>query len=273
MSTRQPLWVVQNNLLNPDHIETKIKFLNCLGINHHEIKVVPFSDEIPEVPEWDEPVIFCGSVKLSLNVWRDKEKRGWRPGVFGDPDKFAFAAAKAGWGEDLLNFDSEVYSLKEFRELTKFEPDQEVFVRPAHDAKEFVGGVMEFKEICKRWDGVVSSSGPLSLNSLIQVSTPKWIEREWRTMVIDGEVVTSSQYMREHCLVLSDEVPREVIEFASRMAKVYAPDRVFTLDIGRLADTNELKVVEPNAWCSSGFYRCDMYKMLDRVNEFLKTNY
>ena len=271
--SNDPLWVIQNNLLNPEHIETKIKFLDCLGLKHFEIQVIPFCDDIPEIPEWNGPVIFCGSTKLSLNVWRDREEFNWRPGVFYDKYRFSFEGCREGFGDNMLNFDSEVHTLKEFRELTKFAPDQELFVRPAYDAKEFIGGVLEFQQLCKRWDGVNSSHGPLSLESKIQVSTPKWIEREWRTMVVDGEVITASQYSREHCLCMDPDVPSEVIEYANKMAKLYAPDKVFTLDICRVADTNELKIVETNCFNSSGWYFCDMYKMLDTVNQFLKNNY
>ncbi len=66
--------------------------------------------------------------------------------------------------------------------------------RPAGDLKEFAGRVHTFAELAPWRDGLASTNGPLGLDTLVQVAEPRALGREWRTVVVDGAVVTASQY-------------------------------------------------------------------------------
>jgi len=55
-----------------------------------------------------------------------------------------------------------------------------------------------------------------------------------------------------------------VLEFANQMVQIWQPDRGFVIDIARLSN-DELKIVELNNLNSSGFYSCDVMKIVAAI--------
>jgi len=256
-------WVVQNNLGSTDDIARLCHTLDRQGIAWTPLRVIPFDDTPPDVPS-EGKVVFYGSTSLMRNVAR---AGCWTPGVFFDEDRFAFEALRAGYGEALLNAASEVVSVGDFAERA-LDPAAEFFVRPAGDLKEFAGRVFAFGEIASWREGLASSNGPLGLDTRIQVAPPQNLGREWRTVVVDGAVVASSQYRSEGRLTVTPDVPTAVVAFAAEMAQRYAPAPVFVLDVGETADG--LRVVETNCFNSAGLYACDLYAVVRRVTAFVR---
>lgn len=256
-------WVVQTNLGNSDDIAKMTGFLDRLLTPWSPITVIPFDDSPIEAPT-DGQVIFYGSTTLMKNVAREGK---WSPGVFFDEPRFEFPAMIAGYGQELLNSASEVVSIGEFLQRD-IDPETEYFIRPAGDLKEFSGELRTFGEMLPWKDGLASSSGPLGLSTLIQVAPPLHIHREWRTVIVDGKVAASSQYRVDGRLNVKDPVPEEVEVYAEAMAAKYAPAPVFMLDVGETEAG--LRVVETNCFNSSGFYWCDLYKVIKAVNAYLR---
>lgn len=256
-------WAVQTNLGSADDVAKLTAFLERLGVPWVPLRVIPFDDTPPDVPA-DGAVVFYGSTTLMRNVARDGR---WDPGVFFDEARFAFEALRDGYGPALLNAASEVVAVGEFvsRDL---DPEAEFFVRPAGDLKEFQGAVHTFGELRGWRDGLASSNGPLGLDTRIQVAPPLAITTEWRTVVVDGRVVASSQYRSNGRLKVIGEVPSAVTAFAEEMAASYAPAPVFVLDVGEVEEG--LRVVETNCFNSSGFYWCDLHAIVRAVNAHLR---
>ncbi len=244
-------WFVQRNLGNARDLAALAEALDGLGVEWSPVDLVPFSDDLPDAPA-DGRAVFYGSTTLVKNVARAGR---WRPGVYFTEHRFAFEALLAGYGELLLNADSEVLTVGEL--VARDLPDDALFfVRPAADLKEFTGDVMTFAEV-RRWrDGLAGTAGPLSLETRVQVAAPKSVLREWRTVLVGGRVVAASRYRTGRRLDPSPDVPREVTDFAESAAARYAPEPVFTLDVGEVE--SGLRVVETNCFHSSGFYRCDV---------------
>jgi hypothetical protein len=250
-------WAVQTNLGSADDVAKLTAFLERLGVPWVPLKVIPFDDTPPDVPA-DGAVVFYGSTTLMRNVARDGR---WDPGVFFDEARFAFEALRDGYGPALLNAASEVVAVGEFvsRDL---DPGTEFFVRPAGDRKEFQGAVHTFGEL-RGW-----RDGPLGLDTRIQVAPPLDVIAEWRTVVVDGRVVASSQYRSNGRLKITGEVPSAVTDFAEEMAAGYAPAPVFVLDVGEVE--GGLRVVETNCFNSAGFYWCDLHAVVRAVNAHLR---
>ncbi len=256
-------WAVQTNLGSADDVE---KLLACIERQGHaltRLKIIPFDDTPPDVPA-DERVIFYGSTTLMRNVTREGR---WTPGVFFDEARFSFEALREGYGDALLNGASEVVTVGEFT-ARDIDPEAEFFVRPANDLKEFTGMVRTFRELASWHDGLASSQGPLGLETRIQVAPPVELGREWRTIVVGGDVVAASQYRSSGRLKVTGDVPDEVVEFSRSMAARYQPAPVFALDIGEIEAG--LRVIETNCFNSSGFYWCDIYEIVRRVTAFVR---
>ncbi|MFO0630259.1 MAG: ATP-grasp domain-containing protein [Polyangiales bacterium] len=244
-------WFLQTGLGSARDHAALTQCLDDLGVSWSPVVLVPFSDEVPDVPT-DGLAVFYGATTLVRNVARAGR---WRPGVYFDEARFAFEALRAGYGDDLLNADSEVLTVQAL--LARDTPDEaEFFVRPAADLKEFTGGVMRFGALRVWGDGLAGSVGPLSLDTRVQLATPKHVRREWRTILVGGRVVAASQYRTAGRLDVRAEVPDAVRAFAETCAARYAPAPVFTLDVGETAEG--LRVVETNCFHSSGFYACDV---------------
>ncbi len=243
-------WFIQTKLGSARDLSALTQALDGLGVTWSPVELVPFSDEIPDAPT-DRLAVFYGATTLVRNVARAGR---WRPGVYFDEARFAFEALLAGYGDLLLNADSEVLTVRALLARDTAD-DAEFFVRPAADLKEFTGGVMRFGALRVWGDGLAGTVGPLSLDTRVQLATPKNVRREWRTILVGGRVVAASRYRTAGRLDPSDDVPDEVRDFAEGCAARYAPAPVFTLDVGEV--TEGLRVVETNCFHSSGFYACD----------------
>lgn len=92
----------------------------------------------------------------------------------------------------------------------------------------------------------------------------KDIYQEYRFFVIDGKVVTGSLYKQGGKPLSSPIVNDDVLQFAEDMVNIWCPDRGFVIDIAVLPD-NELKIVELNNLNSSGFYSCDIGKIVNAI--------
>jgi hypothetical protein len=112
---------------------------------------------------------------------------------------------------------------------------------------------------------------------LVLIAPKKEIGREFRFVIAtdfksyDYEIVTYSRYGLEENL--DPTVPQSVIDYADQCIKGinYAPCVVWTLDICELYHEGSEKyaVVEPNSLMTSGWYNCDIQKIVDVVDRLL----
>ena len=260
-------WVIQNNLGNSEDIGKLMSMLQTCQIPFETIKVIPFSDDPPDVDN-SQPTIFYGSTTLTRNV---HEAQRWNPGVWFNPESYEFERVLAGYGkEHLLNGDSEVLTVKELLSRN-YKNNELLFVRPAADMKEFTGSVMDFEEI-KQWSCLEGTNGPFTFDTKVQVAEPKNIDREFRTIVVDKRVITASQYRLRGRLEVRGEVPEEALLYASAVAQLYQPAPVFVLDVCELS-SGLYKIVETNTFNAAGFYWCDYHKIVTEVTDYTKSHY
>jgi hypothetical protein len=155
MSWSDVRWYVQRNLGNARDLAALTDALEGLGVTWEHVDLVPFSDDVPDVST-EGRALFYGSTTLIKNVSRDGR---WRPGVYFNEARFEFASLLAGYGDALLNGDSEVLTVGELV-ARDYADDALFFVRPAADLKEFTGEVMAFSDV-RRWrDGLAGTTGP-----------------------------------------------------------------------------------------------------------------
>lgn len=251
-------WVVQNNLGKHycEDIEQACKSLNMEFVPQH---IVPFSSKLPDV-DTEKPAIFYGATNWINNIYQSNR---WKPGVFFNPESTLDNWIKR-YGDRALNYDGEITT---FAEITKrsIADDEQFFVRPCSDQKEFAGSVMTFAEI-KNWQNKMSGDVGWIADIPILFGRPYGIAHEWRLFMVNGRVSSGSHYRTYHKLKEDPNVPPEVIKFGEEMAAVYSPSPVFVLDVGQSGDN--LHVIEIGCFNSAGFYASDVERIIFDVSQY-----
>jgi hypothetical protein len=245
------LWAFQAGLSIDDAPARFIPVLDAHGIPWCEVPVRPFERTAPEIgAEHDGPVILYGSTAMS-----DRSVGGpLVPGVWYEPERFAWGAVHAGYGEALLNVGCRVCTIAEFL-AEGGDQEEAIFLRVADDSKRVPGAVNArwgWRRKLRQYLGW--ENGPVP-ETLLQVARPCEIEAEYRTFVARGSVIAASSHRQGGRYDVDAPVPEWVTGFAGEMARRYAPAPVFVLDV---ADTPDgPRVVEVGCANCAGIYGCN----------------
>jgi hypothetical protein len=179
-------------------------------------------------------------------------------GIFySSPDKFDQAVYapffKKTLPRILLNEDASVHALSEVLD-TKIEYS---FIKPTTDDKEFSGGIIENQTVREYIDGVFHRENILERDPTIMLAPVQLKPRyEWRFFVVNGFLVTASQYMKNGVVSPDKNIPDDVWEAAFWYSQYWIPDTAFAMDMC-LTHDNIFKIVEYNCINCSGLYNCD----------------
>jgi hypothetical protein len=146
---------------------------------------------------------------------------------------------------------------------------KDMFIKPSRDQKAFNPGILEAGTTVESF---IKSQHyeEFFLDEVLIVAPVKEIYSEYRFFVVDGSVITGSMYKMNGKLLIKEDVPPLILDCAKEYAKLYHPDKVFTMD---LADTPEgIKIVEYNCWNASGLYATDSQKIFFAVHDFIEKN-
>ena len=206
-------------------------------------------------------------------VMRVRADDNWTPGVFASVERFFCSHYFAHFGRFLLNRD---YALLPFAELLRcsdflfdtFGREGRIFVRPDSPLKLFTGLVASQATIER--DVEFMGFYDFARESLVVVSSPKPILREWRLVIADGQIVTGSKYKEGDENVRRPGVEPDVVAFAQGvLAGGYAPDPVWVIDICQTAD-NEYHLLEIGGFSFAGLYACDKDAVVEAVSAVAK---
>lgn len=253
-------WVVQSNLGSPVDFERLRRACADAGAAFVPVAVVPFSEELPEVPD-GAPTVFYGATGFIHNVHRAGR---WRPGAYFDEERFRFSAFRAAWGEALLNAGAEVLPLSELARRDR-PAEQLCFLRPDRDLKEFAGEVLPFGELAAWYERISAGGFTVAPDCPVVCAEPVRIAAEWRLFCVEGRVVSGSRYRVRHRLDLSPEVPAEVRSFGEALLARWSPAQVVVLDVGQSGPG--LYAIEANCFNSAGFYAADVGAIVGAVTE------
>lgn len=250
-------WIIQQTGL-PDSQTTKLlEALKQRNLPFVPIEHVPFSHEIINLGniEVSKPGFFYGSVQLTQQF----HDIGLSNYVMYDSEWFhpTFWAEKR---PDLLNAEQTLIRTEWLRSRWTSTP---IFIKPLDPVK-FKGQVIEpDKEDHDNW---LIEHSHLHGNDYIVASPIQQIEKEWRFFVFDHEVVTGSLYKRDGYLCIREPVPSDVWYIAEEAANLWLPNKDVVMDIALLR-SGEYKVIEFNCVNSSGFYNCDVGKVVGLLEE------
>lgn len=252
-------WVVQSNLGSHDDVERIAQACAALGLQCIQVQSIPFSSELPDVPE-GQPTVFYGSTRFVFNAWRS---RRWTPCAFHDEEAFRVSRAQAAWGARMFNAQARLTTLGPLA-AEPWPASRAFFLRPDGDHKEFAGQVMQMGEL-RDWVARLEPGGfEFDLATPVVVAEPVEIDYEWRLFLVDGRAVAASHYRASGRLSIQADAPAEVIAFAEEAAARWSPAPAFVLDVASAA--GRLGVLEVNGMNSSGFYACSIPAVVESVS-------
>jgi len=195
-----------------------------------------------------------------------------RDGLFFNPENFRMDLYIIKWGELMLSNKAIVTTFKDL--CAQNRPEEElIFIRPLDDSKLFNGQVKTFLEI-KNWQKNIQviKDNALTENTPILAGEPYKINKEWRNIIVEGRVVSSSRYYNGGYLSKSaTDIPEEVIELCEKACKIFTPHDVFAMDIAETG--GEYYIIECGCFNSVGFYDMDIEKVVLAVHKYFKDRY
>jgi hypothetical protein len=193
--------------------------------------------------------------------------RRWSPGVWYAAENLDCTAYYPHFAANLLNrrhemlFGVEAIACRD-RLFDEFGRDGQVFIRPTGSNKQFVGRLTDLESFAEDL-----APARIDRTCRVVVAEPQTIGREWRLVVIDGCVVTGSQYSDGCERSIVGGTPKAVIEFAERAIReaAWTPDPAFMIDIGEC--DGELRVIELNGFSTSWLYAADFRIVAARASD------
>ncbi len=258
-------WILQSNLIKED-IYNQIKMaLDKDMISYEEVKIIPFSDEFPKIEKSGEVNVFYGSTTLILNAYK---QLGKTKGIFYDSENFNLKTYLEKWAHHILNSDSKILTFSEILSL-QLEENSKWFLRPIEDDKSFSGRIMSLEEIRQFESELAVSNNPyLTPETLVGISLPKIIEKEWRLFIVNKKIISGCRYiLYGEVNVDNEDLPISMITFAENCCEIFTPSDVFVMDIA--LENESYKIVECNCFNDSGFYKNDISLIIHEVNQFL----
>lgn len=250
-------YIIQENLFKEFHFDTLVEHLKRKQHDYEVIKFRPFTNEIEFKTNRKDVWVFG-----STNLAQVAKQYDWNPGcMFNDNHDIEVYGKE--YGENMLNHDGYIINFGD--KLPETLP-YVFFARPTKDSKVFSGQCFT-PDTWNNWVKETEDSNVkqrLTMETRILVAPFKDIQQEIRCWIVDGKVVTMSQYKIGARVVLQNQDNNEeAFIFANKMIKMYCPARAFVLDICLV--NNDYKIVEINCINCSGFYDGNMGMLIDAL--------
>lgn len=235
-----------------------------LGHKVYKTKYIPFSRE----PDWfistkfpkGSCVVTHGTVQFCQQIEKHFGKM-WTPSMYFNANVKSWSKFAPYIGNDLLNDD---YIILPYEDVKRRLVSQEaIFVKPESGLKEFTGQVISYKEDFEK----LSPHHKIDPTTLCVVAAAKDIRAEFRYVIVDKKVVTGSEYRWDNKLDVRIDTHPVCDAMAKKVAEAdWQADTVYVCDVA-LVDGDQAKVVELNAFSSSGLYACNTYKIVEAVSK------
>lgn len=221
----------------------------------------------------DYPVLFCGSIETSKLVSHYLFDLGKQPVWYCCYQRFKCSSYYSYFGDLLFNDKYALISLSELKRnlylfYGVFGKDSCIFIRPDSGEKTFQAQVLDIID----FDSFYAANQHLA-HELVLVSTPKNIVGEWRVVCSKEGVIDYSLYRYQGNISKIHAAPKEVLDFAAKIAKVdYKTDPIFCVDVCT-ADDGKPYLLELTSFSTAGLYDCDKNKIVKSVSEITEKNF
>ncbi len=260
-------WILQTNIFKEKAVDKIIDCFQKQKIPYDLVKIIPFDNKFPEgITEYDGPVILYGTTTLLRNISKCNK---YYPGMWFNKETFKPSFWGNKIGDKWLNNESKVLRLYEV--IDNFKSNESLFIRPNDDFKSFTGQVFYRDDFELLYNTIKKENTNFNINTSTEVtiSPVKKIISEWRFIIIDKIVVSSSRYKYHNRLHISGNI-KDIEEGALQLAEDIANNNwqiseAYVLDICQVIDG--FKVIEINCLNASGFYDCDIMNIIYSASE------
>jgi len=283
-------WLFEPDVFE-DNTDKLIEIVKKQGMDAKVIPYVPFDDVLVDrctrMYSDNDCVIFYGS----LNFGKKLKKASWVPGVYLDEEAFKCTAYYPPLSDLLLHYNDFIMlpygSLVDKRDqLFEHFKTPELFIRPDSGTKEFTG----FVTTLDQYNDAIELAGfyDVEPDLLVLVSGAKNLKKEWRFVIVNGEVVSGSLYRdwdgtsddyssQDYVLSHSKSVWEEgydqrAWELAKICARRYNPGAAWTIDIASV-EGGTYHVLEIGCFSCAGLYGNDLEKVVEAVSNAALTEW
>ncbi len=252
------LHFLQKNIFKDIHYDNLITTIQKFGYDYQIVEFFPNSTELKYEPIESKNVFCWGSVKLA----RFANKYNWNPGSLFN-ENHDYRVYSQYYKENLLNWDSQVINFED----NFIEPGFVFHARPCEDSKSFTGQIFTKES----WNEFVlkALNDPISRlkkETPVQISKVKEIYKEVRFFIINGKIITASQYKLGNSMIFEENNESYLHDYVTEMISIYQPAVAFVMDIALCKEG--LKIVEINCINSSGFYEINLQKLVFEIHDF-----
>lgn len=269
-------WIVEKNIF-----DNETELVDVIRINENcNLNLVDdrgydfnFDKKIKNKYNSKDVVIFYGSFQLGRRILSETN---FIPALFLTLDNYEVYNYYGYYGDEMLNQDYILIGLNDIlrnkNKLFNLFKTDKIFIRPSNGFKTFTGQLLPLNNFEFEFNVLMKSYGGL-LNHLVLISSMKNILEEYRFIIINNEVISGSLYMKDGVLIKEkNDLSDDILNYANKVAKLYSPDLAFTIDICK-TDTGEFKVLEIGSFCCASLYNCDLYKVVNNINNLCIEEY
>ncbi|MGV8130632.1 MAG: ATP-grasp domain-containing protein [Candidatus Pacearchaeota archaeon] len=270
-------WLIEENCWGAETTARLAKVFQKLGISYKLCKYIPFSTkrediELPINPQSEDCVIFYGSINFAQFL---SKTTNWYPLMFDHFETFETTTYYPIFHKLLLNTPYIILPFGDFENQKDFIfetfKDEALFIRPVSGKKSFTGQTMakhNFEDQIK-WFKECHIPDPSTL-CLISKARKGVGYKEYRAVVIDGKVLSISQYYRVRYIPKSNELHEIVQQLVYKIKRKEQPS-AYTLDI--CFHEGEYKIVEINSFNCAGWYHANLYPIIEHATALAQKQY
>ena len=268
--TQRVKWIVDQYLLKTAVNKDAIRVALDRHVDYVERPYQRFSTIDVPVEYTEGPVIVYGSQQFGETVVRD---HGVAPGPYYIPERFHVSRYSTYFDPKyLLNGDYIMlpYALLKSRWgeiFNMFGNPEQLFVRPDSGKKLFTGKAIGYHEGQKELSALEQLTS-VTDRTIVCVSKAKTITKEFRYIVVEGQVVAHSQYMENGQAKFTTDDDPVCRALAEEVASGdYQLDVAYVCDVARVDDEEaDAYVVEFNSVGTSDWYLGDPDAIIGALN-------
>jgi hypothetical protein len=139
--------------------------------------------------------------------------------------------------------------------------DFPLFLRPCDGFKSFSGQVFPTKEKLIEEGNFLKKNKNIDTTLICMWSPVAKIIKEWRTIYVDNQYVSGSQYMENGNISLSSDIPDDVIQFSKNISGNPYFQNIGNFCIDICSTREGYFLLEINSFNCSSFYAADLDKI------------
>ena len=265
-------WLIDDYLIGYDDFEyTIVDAIKKAGHEIYVTKYIPFSANPDENIPYsnDDCVVTYGTHGFVSQI---QKKYSFQPGSYCPDDRLKCSHYMQYIDlDDLLNPEYIMIPYGEFIRRGKdhwlyyFGKSGKIFIRPDSGSKTFAGTVMPYHDFDHEIN-TLNKMTSATQDTMIMISKVQEILGEYRFVIVNGTVITGSEYKHDGVVQYMSGYPQECFDLANKIAKQdWQVDICYTCDVA--VTKNGPKIIELNSFSCAGLYACDKDAIVNAISE------